>query len=161
MVAEAVVKTSCAVLDSVDTPAPLAMDDIEALDFTMIKLKLEDTEEGPGWSTNQCSAIEEEYKRFLALKRAYPGKEIVPDRLVDTFWHQHILDTARYAADCDSIFGEFLHHYPYFGMNGKEDYDNLCAAFEETRHLYECHFGPWNSASSAKCRTKCKPVKCK
>lgn len=162
MIVEELVGSGDAVLNSADTQVPLVMGEIEGVDFTMIKLKLEDMEEGPGWSPGQCNAVEEEYKRFLALKRAYPDREIVPDRLVDTFWHQHILDTAKYAADCEVLFGGFLHHYPYFGMNGEEDYANLCTAFEETRDLYERHFGGWNwSASSAKCRTKCKPVKCK
>lgn len=27
-------------------------------------------------------------------------------------WHAHILFTQKYAADCDRIFGSFLHHFP-------------------------------------------------
>ena len=162
MISEELVKISDTVPGPAGTPAPLAMDDIEGLDFTMIKLKLQDVEEGPGWSPNQCNTVEEEYKRFLALKRAYQERDIVPDRLVDLFWHQHILDTAKYAEDCGVLFGAFLHHYPYFGMNGEEDYAKLCTAFEETRELYERHFGGWDwSSSSAQCRTNCKPVTCK
>ena len=162
MLTEEVVKTSGAGPGSAVAVNPLAMDDIEELDLTMIRLKLQDMEEGPGWSPDQCDAVEKEYKRFLALKRAYQDREIVPDRLVDTFWHQHILDTAKYAADCEVLFGAFLHHYPYFGMNGDEDYANLCTAFDETRRLSQRHFGDasWSSPS-AKCRTKCKPVRCK
>ena len=62
----------------------------------MIKLKLQDEEEGQGWSEEKCDETEAEYKKFLALKRTYPEKEIVPNRAVDLFWHQHILDTAKY-----------------------------------------------------------------
>lgn len=139
-----------------------SMEDIEALDLALIKLKLQDAEEGPGWSAERCDAVEIDYKRFLALKRVYPESEIVPNREVDLFWHQHILDTEKYAKDCEALFGSFLHHYPYFGMQGEEDYANLCAAFRETQELYELHFGgKGESSSSAKCRTKCKPVKCK
>ncbi len=139
-----------------------SMEDIVALDLSMIKLKLQDTDEGPGWTAERCDAVEVDYKRFLALKRAYPGVEIVPDQEVDLFWHQHILDTEKYAQDCETLFGAFLHHYPYFGMQGEEDYARLCAAFNETRSLYERHFnGKGSLSSSAKCRTKCKPVKCK
>jgi hypothetical protein len=136
--------------------------DIDATDFTMIKAKLQDGEEGPGWSLGKCETVEQEYKRFLALKRAYPDKEIVPDRLVDTFWHQHILDTEKYAMDCSNLFGYFLHHYPYFGMQGAEDYANLCAAFRETRELYGSHFGPSSQQSDqSRCRAQCKPMKCR
>jgi hypothetical protein len=142
------------------------MDDINALDFTMIKRKLQDKEEGLGWKKFQCNETENEYKRFIALKRAYPEKDIVPHKAVDQFWHQHILDTERYAQDCDLIFGRFLHHYPYFGMNGKQDAQNLTDAFEETKELYRFHFnddylGMAQRCTAPKCRTQCKPMKCK
>jgi len=141
----------------------LPMADIDATDFTMIKIKLQDREEGPGWAPELCAIVEQEYKRFLALKRAYPNKEIVPNRLVDTFWHQHILDTEKYEQDCDVLFGHFLHHFPYFGMQGSEDRANLNAAFRDTQELYETHFGRADStqAANARCRTQCKPVKCR
>lgn len=143
---------------------PTDADDINGLDFSMIKLKLQDTDEGPGWSIEKCEEAEEGYRRFLALKRAYPDRDIVPNRPVDVFWHQHILDTEKYAKDCETIFGYFLHHYPYFGMQGEEDHANLCATFEETAALYAEHFsGSWGSSvkNRAKCRTKCKPMRCK
>ena len=146
------------------TDGDIMSSNIATLDFNMIKLKLQDKDEGAGWSQEKCHVVELEYKRFLALKKAYPEKDIVPNREVDTFWHQHILDTAKYAQDCGDIFGYFLHHYPYFGMNGEEDYDNLCKAFDETAALYEQHFyEPYkgNFKERARCRTACKPVKCK
>lgn len=140
----------------------LMMADIDALDLSMIKIKLQDAEEGPGWGPEKCDAVEVDYKRFLALKRAYPDKEIVPNKEVDVFWHQHILDTEKYAQDCEALFGAFLHHYPYFGMRGEADYADLCAAFAQTQALYDLNFGgKGGSSGSSKCRTKCKPVKCK
>jgi hypothetical protein len=142
----------------------LNFEDIQSLDFTMIKLKLQDLEEGQGWPPERCEAVEIEYRKFLALKRTYPHREIVPNRDVDLFWHQHILDTVKYAEDCEKIFGSFLHHYPYFGMNGPDDYSDLCTAFEETRMLYRRHFTEEYGAAAGnrtKCRTKCKPMKCK
>jgi hypothetical protein len=144
----------------------LYMADINALDFSMIKRKLQDKEEGQGWSGIKCNEAEKEYKRFLALKRTYPEKEIVPHKTVDLFWHQHILDTEKYAHDCDLIFGRFIHHYPYFGMNGRQDAQNLSDAFEETKKLYKLHFqgdyiGMKRRCTAPKCRTQCKPMKCK
>jgi hypothetical protein len=144
----------------------LYMKDIEATDFGMIKLKLQDREEGQGWTNEQCDEAEIEYKKFLALKRTYHEKEIVPNRMVDIFWHQHILDTMKYAEDCENLFGYFVHHFPYFGMNGEEDANNLVNAFEETKELYSKHFGKSYTGMATrckapKCRTQCKPMKCK
>jgi hypothetical protein len=140
-------------------------EDVQALDLSMIKRKLQDVEEGVGWSAEECDDVEVEYKRFLALKRAYPDRDIVPNQPVDKFWHYHILDTVKYAEDCEVIFGHFLHHYPYFGMNGPEDARALSDAFDETAGLYEAHFGDsyaGNGAQSrARCRTGCKPMKCR
>ena len=115
--------------------------DIASIDLSMVKLKLMDAEEGEGWSSEQCERIELEYRRYLALSLQYSDRPIVPSRLVDAFWHFHILDTQAYADDCDQIFGYFLHHYPYFGMRGEEDALALGAAYDETIVLYEAHFG--------------------
>jgi len=68
-----------------DSKEGLFMEDIIAVDFTMIKLKLQDTEEGKGWTVEKCDETETEYKRFLALKRTYPGKEIVLHYAVNIF----------------------------------------------------------------------------
>jgi hypothetical protein len=125
-----------AVLDLVE----IRMGDIEALDLSMIKRKLQDPEEGVGWTATECDDVEVEYRRYLALKRAYAEQEIVPNQPVDKFWHYHILDTQKYAEDCQRLFGYFLHHYPYFGMNGAEDEQALADAFEETTALYVAHF---------------------
>lgn len=135
--------------------------DLDALDLSLIKRKLQDPEEGLGWTPEECDAVEVEYKRYLALKRAYPDLEIVPNQPVDKFWHYHILDTQKYADDCQELFGYFLHHYPYFGMNGPEDARALEDAFATTVQLYEAHFGDAYADGAAKCRTACKPQRCK
>ena len=57
------------------------------------------------------------------------------------FWHCHILDTKKYADDCQHALGFFLHHFPYFGMRGEEDSQNLRRAFEETLTLIEREYG--------------------
>jgi hypothetical protein len=149
------------------TTGKIFMKDIEVIDFVLVKRKLMDKEEGAGWTKDECNKAEKEYKRFLALKRAYPELDIVPNQVVDIFWHQHILDTEKYASDCEQIFGYFLHHYPYFGMNGKKDAENLKDAFEETKRLYMHHFETEYVGNSSKCkstprcRTQCKPMKCR
>ena len=141
---------------------------LNSLDFSMLKLKLQDAEEGLGWSAEECDLAEQDYKRFLALKFAYPDDEIVPNQLIDKFWHYHILDTMAYAADCQQVFGYFVHHFPYFGMRGAADEQALHVAFADTNALYLQHFGQGiagakggKGGGQGKCRTACKPQKCK
>lgn len=117
------------------------MQGIEELDLGMIKRKLMDPDEGEGWTAEFCDLVEREYRRFLALTRAYPELAIVPSGPVDKFWHNHILDTQKYGPDCGRVFGFFLHHFPYFGMRGAEDVANLNRSWENTIVLYEKHFG--------------------
>lgn len=129
---------------------------IDSLDLSMIKIKLMDAEEGEGWSPEYCGRVENEYRLYLSLTRHYPTKAIVPSKIVDKFWHYHILDTQAYAHDCQEAFGFFLHHYPYFGMRGPEDAIVLGVAYDETLRLYEQHFGLppedlWVRSGSARC----------
>lgn len=116
-------------------------DDLAKLDFTLLKSKLQDADEGEGWSIEYTDLVHAEYIKFLALTRAYPDLAIVPSGEVDTFWHYHILDTQAYAEDCQSVFGKILHHFPYFGMRSEVDAANLRSAWAETNALYRRHFG--------------------
>jgi hypothetical protein len=129
---------------------------IEELDFDMIKTKLQDPEEGAGWSPAYCDRVEVEYRRYLFLTGTYPDQPIVPSKIVDTFWHGHILDTQAYVPDCELAFGYFLHHYPYFGMRGPEDAAALGDAYDSTLALYQSHFGDspadlWARTGAARC----------
>jgi hypothetical protein len=96
---------------------------------------------------------------------AIPGESVVPYRIVDEFWHQHILDTRAYRNDCERLFGVYYDHYPYFGLNGREDAANLEAAYEQTLDLYQANFGDppagaWGKTKE-RCRKGCKPMKCR
>lgn len=137
------------------------------LDLTNIRMKLADPEEGKGYSPEVLDAMEAEYRKFLALRLAYPDAEIVPCGIVDEMWHQHILDTIAYRDDCNAIFGRFVDHFPYFGMRDEADAVALRDAYAETLALYEASFGPpppdtWISdGASSRCRTQCRPMKCR
>lgn len=139
----------------------------EVLDLSNVRIKLADPEEGIGTSEAQLDVAEQEYRRFLALHLAFPGEDVVPCKLVDGFWHQHILDTQAYHEDCDVIFDEYLHHFPYFGMRSREDAEALRNAYADTIERYRDAFGEppehtWISTDAAKCkRTACKPQKCR
>ena len=114
---------------------------IAALDLNPIKVKLMHKQSGEGWSLEKANAMETEYRRFLYLMKAFPNDETVPQVDVDTFWHYHILDTMKYAQDCEQVFGYFLHHYPYIGLRGEDDVVVQQQAGDRMRELYESTFG--------------------
>ena len=114
---------------------------VELLDLGPIKVKLMEPEEGEGWTREQVNAVEVWYKRFLCLNLKYPSDSVVPTKAIDTFWHYHILDTQKYFADCDKVFGAYFHHFPYFGMRGVDDAQALSNAFDETTDLFLIEFG--------------------
>ena len=113
---------------------------IDSIVFSNVRSKLQNSEDGKGWSFEMAIQVEREYRYFLWLTAAYAGVAIVPCRSVDDFWHQHILDTRAYMRDCERVFGFYLHHFPYFGMSGPEDARNLQQAWQTTIHLYAKHF---------------------
>jgi hypothetical protein len=114
---------------------------IAALDLDSIKMKIMHKESGEGWSSERTDAVETEYRRFLYLMKAFPHVPVAPLVDVDTFWHYHILDTMKYARDCEQAFGYFLHHYPYLGLEGENGVELQQQAGERTRELYESTFG--------------------
>ncbi|TFW31818.1 glycine-rich domain-containing protein [Massilia horti] len=127
---------------------------INALDFEAIKEKLMDRKAGKGWPRTRAESAEREYRRFLYLVKKFPDTPLAPDADVDKFWHYHILDTKKYAADCQRIFGYFLHHFPYAGMRGEEDEAAMKRIGTSTAALYERTFGEdYSSATSGGKRT--------
>lgn len=113
---------------------------IKEMDFKLIHLKLMDKTDGEGWTKEQCSETEKWYKRFLIICLKYPNKFIVPNKAIDKFWHRHILDTNKYSKDCEIGFGYFLHHFPYYGMGGDQDAENMKNSFLETCELMQKEF---------------------
>jgi hypothetical protein len=111
------------------------------LDLEPIKTKLMHVQSGEGWSQDKADAVEKEYRRFLCLMKMYPDEDTAPLVDVDTFWHYHILDTMKYAVDCQAVFGYFLHHYPYVGMRGDDDEQFRLDSGDRMRELYEATFG--------------------
>jgi hypothetical protein len=113
---------------------------IAALDLDPIKVKLMHKESGEGWSLEKANAVEFEYRRFLLLMKKYPQEQTAPLFDVDTFWHYHILDTMKYAVDCEAVFGHFLHHFPYIGLRGEDDEAAHNRVGERMKELYEQEF---------------------
>jgi hypothetical protein len=111
------------------------------LDLTQIKIKLMHVESGEGWSPDKANAVEKEYRRFLCMMKLFPHEDTAPLAAVDTFWHYHILDTMKYAADCEHVFGYFMHHYPYVGLRGGDDEQFRLDSGARMQRLYESLFG--------------------
>lgn len=125
-------------MKTINTSSAIAI--INTLDLDAIKTKLMHVASGEGWSADHADAVEVEYRRFLTLMKLYPNDSTAPLVDVDTFWHYHILDTAKYATDCEQAFGYFLHHYPYLGMDGTQDSSRDLAG-ERMAELYSATFG--------------------
>lgn len=120
---------------------------IQRLDFSMIIYKITQPDPSIAMLWDEESAIEATryYKNYLWLLRKYSElHSVIPPSIeIDEIWHHHILDTYQYEKDCLMIFGQFLHHYPYFGMRGEQDKIDLHNQFEITQQLHFKEFGEY------------------
>jgi hypothetical protein len=115
---------------------------IDGLDLEPIVYKLMHPE--PGETTLGLAEADQDvalYRCFLKLCVLRPAVTIVPTRQLDHVWHTHMLDTAKYRADCAAVFGCFLDHFPYAGLRGEADRHAWRKDFAQTRHLFRSHFG--------------------
>jgi len=93
------------------------------------------------WTNSRIAEAEETYRRFLVLNVLYPEARLAVNEVLDDYWHAHILDTEKYAADCGHLFGSLLHHYPYFGLPGEADEGQNVPAFAVTQRIWLETFG--------------------
>ncbi|RGP52587.1 glycine-rich domain-containing protein [Pseudomonas abyssi] len=133
--------------------------EISKLDFARLKHKYTQSSEAE-MTAEQWDAAELEYRRFLTLKSLYPSVSLVPSKQIDSIWHAHILDTRAYREDCHQVFGRFIDHYPYFGIYGEEDYQNLKNAFAHTAALYVEHFGAYPGGGKEEQAMRCQDHAC-
>jgi len=137
-------------------PIDVAMAKVNELDLAPINMKLQ-VSEPEKWTEGTIQAAECTYRRFLAIHMAHPDEAFVPNNILDEYWHQHILDTIKYAKDCAKLFGKMLNHDPYFGLrNENERLENL-AGFERLGFLWKNYFGEpllgvANPCASTDCR---------
>ena len=133
-----------------------ALEVVSRINLSPINAKLQ-YEDPVLWSDEAVAVAEVNYRRFLALHLMHPLATLVPNKILDEYWHHHILDTRKYDADCKTIFGSFLHHDPYFGIEGEEDRQMNIEAFTLTQQLWEEAFGlpllgKSNPCSTTDCR---------
>ena len=124
---------------------------IQALDLESVKLRVMDSELGEGWTRDYADSIEAAYKTYLSMLVKYPddAEDILLSKDVDEFWHTHILQTIKYAEDCQNVFGNFLHHTPHVGAVTPADLEKRTVLAEKTRRLYEREFGGNDHAEAA------------
>lgn len=74
-----------------------------------------------GWPAERAIQARAEYREFLRQFQAAASESpdlskmepmVPPSQDVDDFWHQHVLNTKKYALDCKNVLGFFLHHDP-------------------------------------------------
>jgi hypothetical protein len=114
---------------------------LNQIDFGPIAYKLMHPAHGKAWTLEQTAHEIQQYRRFLWLIHRYPQCIIVPSQNIDDVLHQHVLDTLKYAQDCQTLFGEFKHHWPYHGTGDTADRQFADDAFSETQRLWVKHFG--------------------
>ena len=119
---------------------------ISQLDLGLIKEKLIERaqfgreKDSPPISLERLDEAIVDYRRYLFLNLKYPGFPVAPSYDIDEVWHQHILFTRKYAADCQSIFGEMRHHVPHFGRGVRNLEDDM-RILDNTRALWKKEFG--------------------
>jgi hypothetical protein len=124
---------------------------IRALDLESVKLRLMDPELGKGWTREYADSVEAAYKTYLTMVAKYQddAEDILLAKDVDEFWHTHILQTMKYARDCEKTFGTFVHHDPHVGAVTQAVRDKRAKLAEKTRTLYEREFGGAGRAETA------------
>ncbi len=95
-----------------------------------------------GWTLDRIRAADRDYRLFLQLVHEKPERAHVPSADADLLWHEHILTTELYVADCESLFGRYLHHYPFAGRFGRGDARRQRRRYEESQAtVAEMHDG--------------------
>jgi hypothetical protein len=121
---------------------------IANLDLAVLGRKLLDDDEFEArrrngerlWDEERVERALNEYRQFLALMLWNPEAVLVPSEDIDEVWHTHVLNTARYQADCERIFGRFQHHSPTFGESEEVQEEHMKGR-DETLKLFAAAFG--------------------
>ena len=106
---------------------------VEQIDLSSVLECLQTKEK---FSVTRANHAITQYRRFLGMIQANPKDIMVPNEDVDMAWHHHILDTEAYIQDCQSLFGQYLHHNPHF--YGTDAFFKAC---DKTQLTYEKEFG--------------------
>jgi hypothetical protein len=71
----------------------------------------------PDLEPEGTALIEKALRQWFRLLARHPSVRLsMPSMLVDDMWHEFLLHTRDYAAFCDAVLGQFLHHEPESAM---------------------------------------------
>ena len=116
-------------MNNIAMPNTISSLDLESVKYKMMKEL--------GWSLERLDETEMQYKGFLSLSALFPDTPHIPTHDIDEMWHYHILDTRKYMADCQRVFGFYLHHYPFMGLMGDDDKARAESLFADTRRGFD------------------------
>ena len=114
---------------------------VRDLNFDRIVWKIIHDPFKPDMAEEDVLLAVKKYKQFLNLKVKFPKMSFVPTDDIDMIWHAHILDTEQYAKDCNHLFGEFLHHEPFFGNFGNKTQQGMGVMFKQTSDVWFQEYG--------------------
>ena len=124
-----------------DQSVQTAFSTIKDWDLTAPKQYLIERE---GFDAARVQAMEIEYKRFLAMTKAFDNELIPISAEVDPLWHAHILFTHDYTDLCVALGGDYLHHIPAVSADDREQLRDSYK--QNTLPIYQRNFGePDNS----------------
>jgi Glycine-rich domain-containing protein-like len=112
----------------------------QAIDLEPIRRRIMDAERGEGWTMERAVSVERAYRAYLAMLVKHPDamESIVVSKDVDAFWHTHILHTMKYTADCQRVFGAYLHHNPQNEARSAADIERTRRLAAETGEKAMC-----------------------
>lgn len=91
-----------------------------------------------------------EYRKFMGILCLGYRQIGMHSKTVDKVWHAHILFTRDYAAFCESVFGEFIHHEIELSAPRVGGHSDDSTSFADA---YERHFGElgrlWTASNSS------------
>jgi hypothetical protein len=108
---------------------------LNSLDFGSLAYKLMNPENSTGMSLEMATDAIKKYKGFLFLIHKSKGQKISPSAYIDHVWHTAVLDTEMYYVQCGVLFGEYIHHFPFFGQRDEQDKMELEMTFENTTKM--------------------------
>jgi hypothetical protein len=105
----------------------------------------------PGGTTAEAVEDLELYRQFLTLCALYADWSFVPSVPIEQAWRAHVVDTQKYRADCQALFGEPLEYWPYAGDGEPEQQTRYQCDWIRTAQLFAEHFSFDLAGPPARC----------
>lgn len=123
-----------------NTPDSTTPTELLTLSVDLVRASRRADDEPAGWTDAQRADGERRYRQWLELKRRNPDARLAPTRVIDRFWHLHMLSPVAYLRDCKRLFGRVLDHDGGFGRDPAE-LPVLMRVYGETARLWERTWG--------------------